>query len=154
MEIERKWLVDKTTMPSLENPEYRMSNDVGEIRIEQHYLNTMADEWLIRVRAYGHLYVLELKSQGMLSREEIAFKITQSEFLEAIKHSKKSLKKTRYYLRYAGHMFEFNKYDDYDFITCEVEFKTEEEAKNFIPPKCCVLDVTEDPKYKNVNLAK
>jgi len=50
--------------------------------------------------------------------------------------------------------YEIDFYKDYDFVTCEVEFDSEEEANNFEAPDWCIKDVTYDPYYKNVNLAK
>lgn len=144
MEIERKFLVDKDHMPILET----------NVRIEQHYLNEIEDKWLVRLRQWGEQYFLELKTQGDLSREELKFKITEDEYLIGIEHSIKKLRKTRYLLFEQDLAYEVDIYDDYDFKTVEVEFESEEEANNFVPPSWFGQDITNDYKYRNNNLAK
>jgi CYTH domain-containing protein len=148
MEIERKWLVD------VQKASFALTNSIKVIRVDQYYLNNDKDEWQIRLRCYGEKFILDLKSKGLLSREELTFEITREAFNEAVKHAKKSIGKNRYIFPYGRYMCEIDGYDDYDFITCEVEFNTEEEANRFIAPDWCIKDVTMDSKYKNINLAK
>jgi len=153
MEIERKWLVDKAKVSEL----LLKGAGLHRERLEQYYLNTMDDEWLIRIRMESHEYFLTLKSKGLLSREELQVQIAPTQFQDMLKYAKSGLKKWRYNLPidFAKALYaEIDIYDDYDFITCEVEFKTEEESKAFIPPEWCVKEVTNDKQYKNVNLAK
>ncbi len=150
MEIEKKYLVNT----DLYLDWFYYADKI--LNIEQHYLNDTDENWLIRVRSYGPTYYLTLKSKGLLSREELEFQITKSEFEKAILHSRKSLKKKRYIAvlpDYPGLVFEIDSYDHYRFMTCEIEFETEEQAMEFKPPRFCDRDVTEDPLYKNVNLA-
>ena len=45
-------------------------------------------------------------------------------------------------------------YKDWDFVTVEVEFDTPGEAELFEAPWWFGTDVTYDPEYKNINLAK
>jgi CYTH domain-containing protein len=148
MEIERKWLVDKDkVIPMLKTG----------VRIEQHYLNTINDRWLVRVRKIGTDNILTLKSQGLMSREELEYDITEDEYLRTIKHAVKSINKTRFYLaidEVKEQYYEIDIYDDYDFIICEVEFESEIEALSFIPPDWCTEEVTNDSNYTNVILAK
>lgn len=144
MEIERKFLVDKTRIPRLETG----------IRIEQHYLNDIDDKWMVRLRQWDNEYYLELKTIGDLSREELKFKITKEEYLEGIKHSIKKIRKTRYIVHENGFSVEVDIYDDYEFVTGEIEFNSEEEAKKFVTFTWMVEDVTMDHKYRNNNLAK
>lgn len=148
MEIEKKYLVDKSKLPGI------YSWIVNTYRICQYYLNDMNDSWLIRARSMDNDFYLTLKSKGLLSREELEYKISQEDFEKTIKLAKTSLKKKRHHLYKDGFLFEIDEYDAHDFITCEVEFQTEEEAKAFVPPSWCIQDITEDPKYKNINLAK
>ena len=144
MEIEKKFLVDKDNMPSL----------TTNVRIEQHYLNSINDKWLIRLRQWDNDYFMELKTVGDVSREELKFKITKEEYLEGIKHSIKKLRKTRYLFFEKDLSYEIDIYDDYEFITVEVEFESEEEADKFVAPIWFKEDVTQDYKYRNNNLAK
>jgi len=158
-EIERKWLVDRDKCPGLVSPHTSI------FRTIQGYLNSTDDNWLIRVRKFEHRgsigdvdlkyetrYYLELKTHGLLSREELRYIITEDEFEETLDKCNGSVKKTRYCWNEEGIYYEVDVYDDHDFVTCEVEFKSEEEANEFIAPEWCIKDVTLDPAYKNVNL--
>jgi len=146
MEIERKWLVDKDKCPIL-------SEYSKVLRIVQGYLNDSSDEWIIRVRAIDNSeFILELKSIGLLSREELKFCISEDEYLDAIKQCRNIVYKTRYIQSIDNYHYEVDVYDYHDFVTCEVEFSSEKEAKKFKAPEWCIKDVTYDPKYKNVNL--
>lgn len=150
MEIERKWIANENSIRHL------LDIETG-VRIEQHYINGSTDEWVIRARCYGEKFFLTLKSKGLLSRHELEYEITEEQYLETIKHSVKSIKKIRYsILSFLGEdlVYEIDVYDFYNFITCEVEFKTEKEANEFVPPDWCMIEVTEDPTYQNVNLAR
>lgn len=155
MEIEKKYLVDSNRIEELKNLSFYFEH------IDQYYLNDPKDSWVIRLRKTDDTiikdYFLTLKSKGLLSREEIEIKISKDTFLHGIQNAKTSLKKTRYTIEIDPDklgVFEVDVYDDYEFITCEVEFETEEEANAFVAPDWCIKDVTEDPYYKNVNLAK
>jgi CYTH domain-containing protein len=151
MEIERKWLVDKKELENL------VVSAFYQERIEQYYLNGPNDEWVIRLRKADNEHFLTLKNKGMLSREEIEVKILKQIFENHIRLAKTKLSKTRHMIEIDPDklgVFEVDVYDDYNFITCEVEFETEEEANAFVAPGWCIKDVTEDPKYKNINLAK
>jgi len=154
MEIERKWLVDKKRL------QWLIENSFYQERIEQHYLNSKNEEWIIRVRRSvsdnDTEYFLTLKSKGLLSREELQSEIGKDTYQDAIKHSKGCVKKTRYTIDVptADLTYDIDVYDDYDFVTCEVEFHSESDAEKFEVPEWCLQDVTMDPKYKNDNLAK
>ncbi len=157
MEIERKWLVDKDRCPGL------VLYNSTIFKTEQGYLNTINDEWLIRVRKFEEKgtisnpgngkvrYYLELKTQGLLSREEIKFIIKEDEYENALSKCLGIVRKTRYCWLDTVY-YEVDIYDNHDFVTCEVEFPTEEEANNFVAPDWCIEDITYDPKYKNINL--
>ena len=149
MEIERKWIVDQEKiLPLLKT---------SGVRIEQHYINTLNDEWLIRARKLGSVHILTLKSQGLMSREELEYDITEEEYYNTIKHAVKSINKSRFYLPFDEEnevYYEIDIFDDYDFIICEVEFQSEIEALKFIPPDWCVEEVTDDSNYTNIILAK
>ena len=146
MEIERKWLVtEELILPQLKDG----------VRIEQHYINGSTDEWVIRARKYGVQYFLTLKGQWLLARPELEYQITEAQYYETIKHSMKSIKKTRYYIPVDDDLeYEIDVYDFYNFLTCEVEFKSEEQAKEFKAPGWCWTEVTDNPAYQNVNLAR
>ena len=129
-------------------------------RTEQHYLNDISDDWLIRVRNEGSYYTLTLKGKGLMARPELEFDITEKEYLESIKYSKSKVLKTRFFIDlFPGNVdserwYEIDIFDDHDFIICELEFDTIEEAGEFVPPEWCLTEVTLDSSYSNINLAR
>ena len=148
MEIERKWLVDQSKIKAFTNFGYR---------IEQHYLNTIEDDYLIRVRDTMGTHTLTLKGKGLMIRTEFEFDIDDNQYEEMVRESKKSLKKTRFFVEIEegiDRYYEIDVFDDHDFIICEVEFETAEDAYKFVPPKWCLDEVTEDVTYTNYYLAK
>ena len=167
MEIEKKYLVDRNQVAEILNftSTSILNENPNRIGIEQYYLNDMRDRWLIRVRrefTINHTeYILTLKSKGLFAREEIEFIINEREYIEAIALAKSVIKKSRYEIRHrvsrsTVYKLEIDMYHDFDFVTCEVEFDSEKDAEIFHiyhKPSWCIEDITEDPKYKNVNLA-
>jgi adenylate cyclase len=146
MEIERKFLVAPCEA-------FDMIKDVKPLNITQGYLNNMKDEWLIRYRSIDNKeFIMELKSKGMLSRQELSYPITSETFWEGIHLCPLKLKKKRYVIITDRHTYEVDVYQGHDFITVEVEFDTEGEADFFDVPWWFGKEVTHDPAYKNVNL--
>jgi len=157
IELEKKWLVDKdkVTIPKTANK---------WITVQGYLSYGPGDSWIVRVRSIisslGDLpshppkFFLELKSKGLLAREELRYIITEEEFNETFDKCGAIVKKTRYlwYDINKEYQYEVDFYDDHDFVTCEVEFKSMKEANEFVPPEWCIEDVTFDPKYKNMNL--
>lgn len=105
------------------------------------------------------VYFLTLKLGSGLTRLEFENRISKKEYenLENDNLTKFTILKTRhiifynehtYYLDYYNNVFENNK----NLITVEVEFHSEEEAKNFTPPDWLGEEITNDEKYKNKNL--
>lgn len=159
MEIEKKYLVDKAKLPEI------LAHKTNTLQIDQYYLNGITDTWLIRTRCLIEIYpypnmfkryYLTLKTIGLEAREELEYDITKEEFDKTILQAKTKIKKKRHNVTLNGVKFEIDEYDDYDFVTCEIEFATEELYMAFevIKPNWCIQDVTKDKKYKNVNLAK
>lgn len=154
MEIERKWLINKEDIPE------GLKENSPFSRVKQGYLNPN-DEYLIRVRQNTHLkspdiktYKLEIKSKGLFVRDEFRADITKEMFEEIYFKCPKKIEKTRYYHFVDDLQYEIDFYDNYDFITLEIEFKTIEEAEKFQAPDWFGEDVTMNLEYKNINLAK
>ena len=155
MEIERKWLIEEDNLPD------DVKTYAGH-RINQGYLNP-SDEYLIRVRHNKSIqhpekekdtYKLEIKSKGLLVRDEWRFDTTEDMFWEIFRKCSKSVSKTRYYMIVDKYQYEIDFFDAYDFITLEIEFDSLDEANAFKAPAWFGEDVTFKPEYKNVNLAK
>ena len=149
MENERKWLVDNYTA-------CEMIQGLIAMKTVQGYLNTMDDEYQIRYRSVNNTrFMLEIKSKGHLSRQELRYNITKEQFKEGMKLCKSKVEKKRYIVDLPdGLKAEVDIYKDWDFVTVEVEFDTPGEAEVFEAPDWFGKDVTYDPKYKNINLAK
>ena len=95
-----------------------------------------------------------------MARPELEYEITEKEYRTSLEYSKSKVLKTRFFIDlFPGEIncerwFEIDIFDDHDFIICELEFETVEEAGEFDPPDWCVKEVTSDSKYQNINLAK
>lgn len=156
MEIERKYRID--TLPK--------DYDVFPFhQIEQAYL---AVDPVIRIRKEDNSYYLTYKSKGLLIREEYNLPLTP----EAYEHLKQKadgqiLSKKRYLLPFS--LFGTpQSFPDADKLTieldifegsyeglmlAEVEFREEEDAQAFLPPKWFGRDVTLSGEYQNSRLA-
>lgn len=148
MEIERKFLL--RTLPQL---------PVMDIRyIEQGYLSTEPE---VRIRSkfpYGgsRTHTLCIKSNGMLSREEIETTLTPTKFETLVPMCGAPLLR-KVYLKYQwnDYTLECSVVDPgapHSFIYAEIEFATEEEAQAFEPPSFFGKEVTDDPAYKMKNV--
>lgn len=154
MEIERKWLINKEDLP------VGLLESCPLSRVDQGYLNPN-DEYLIRVRHNVHMkspdvetWKMEVKSRGLFVRDEFRVDISPEQFKEIYEKCPKKISKTRYYHFVDDVQYEIDFYDDYDFLTLEIEFKSVEEAESFEAPDWFGEDVTMNPDYKNINLAK
>lgn len=158
MEIERKFLVKKENIPV-------DLNSLSAYGISQGYLNP-DDEYLIRVRSSklftnSHVskqsapitYKMEVKSRGLMAREEFGADISRDTFDEMFSKCKRTIAKIRYIYVDGIIVYEIDEYVTLQEMTVEVEFKTEEAANAFIPPAWLGKEVTYDESYKNVNLA-
>lgn len=146
MEIERKFLV-KELPENLEQYPYH--------KIEQGYLCT---EPVVRIRRQDDDYILTYKSKGLLAREEYNLPLTK----EGYEHLKPKadgifIQKIRYKIPFLDkYTIELDIFEaDLAPLTlAEVEFDSEEEAKNFIPPEWFGEDVTYSTEYHNSTLSK
>jgi len=160
-EIERKFLVLVDKLPSL-LPEYQV--------ITQAYLHEIDPMTRIRIvnrlefySEYGSQFYstliqtayITLKSTGLLERDEVEFEMPIDKAREAINlWSKCSISKIRY------KHFENDVRWEIDFfsgaleglVIAEVELKSKDQE--FIIPEWIGREVTDDPDYTNVRLAK
>jgi len=146
MEIERKFLISQLP-DNLSSYSYHV--------IEQAYLCT---EPVVRIRKQDDDYYLTYKSKGFLSREEYNLPLTE----EAYKHLKEKadgivLAKRRYLIPLENDLkIELDLFQaPYENLKlAEVEFHSEEEAKDFTPPSWFGEDVTYLAQYQNSSLSK
>ena len=145
MEIERKFLV-KYLPEGLEN--YPHSE------ISQAYISTRP---VIRIRQKGDSYILTVKSQGLLSREEFEMDLSREEYDNlAAKAEGNVITKTRYKIPEKDNLtIELDIFHGiFDgLIFAEVEFPDEEAARAYTPPLFFGRDVTEAGTFQNSSLS-
>nr|WP_211211944.1 CYTH domain-containing protein [Flexithrix dorotheae] len=123
--------------------------------IKQWYISKIP---VIRVRKSGEDYYLTVKSQGHVSRIEHELKLDKTEFENLVKISATHpIEKRRYLIPIHNDLtaeldvFHSEPYKNLKMV--EVEFKSEEEAKEFYPPEWFGSEVSFDPQYKNAVMA-
>jgi len=95
---------------------------------------------------------LVFKSDGTLKRHKVEIPIERQQFDELWPHTEGArIEKLREIGQCNGYIVKVNNYQDRALLVAEVEFTSEEEAEAF---PVIGKDVTEDPKYKNRNLAQ
>lgn len=146
VEIEKKFLV--TNIPSL--------SDYEKTEILQGYLVSQKDNEL-RIRKMGESYFkTSKKAHPSGYREEIEEYISIGEFEKLwAQTGGKRIEKIRYKIPYQQFTVELDIFSGLNkgLELAEIEFDSEESARDFSPPSWFGQDVTDDPKYKNVNLA-
>ena len=146
VEIERKFIV---------NTELWKPENAGT-KYMQGYLSEDPDR-TVRARIAGDKGYLTIKgkSQGA-SRLEFEYVIPVEDarqLLEQLAH-KPMIDKTRYLHKVGNHTWEVDVFagDNKGLVVAEIELKSEDET--FEMPKWAGLEVSEDHRYKNSNLAK
>jgi CYTH domain-containing protein len=146
-EIERKFLVRKLPDNLASYPHRPIS---------QGYLVSLADGLQVRLRKRGEKYSLTFKRGAGNVREEreIELAVEQFDALWPATEGKR-LVKTRYEIPFGDRVVEIDVYHDRHegLVVAEVEFDTEQAAKDFQPPDWLGDDVTGDPRYSNQLLA-
>lgn len=156
MEIERKWLIKE-----FPGEVYQISHSES---ILQGYISIDPE---VRIRKSnnsnsnsnsnsGPRYYLSIKSTGHLSRMEVEIPIGKENYTQLLNlvPNHMIVKDYRIY-EFAGYKIEMSRVDS-SWYYAEVEFETEEEAKNFeFPfPSLIIKEVTYDENYKMKNYWK
>ena len=143
-EIERKWLMEG--FPALAHE--------AELRQVQGYL--CFEPSTVRIRkttdSGAESCVLTIKGKGMMSRTEVEVSLDQAQYdvLVPLLAAPMAQKRLRTYALPGGHMLECSLVDEGEadaFYYAEVEFESEEAAKNFAPPAWLGREVTEEPGF-------
>lgn len=149
LEIEKKYLIKK--IPD-NLSEYECHHMI------QGYLNTSP---VVRVRKENDNYYLTYKGGGMLSRVEYNLPLNEQAFYHLLEKADGNIiSKQRYHIPYIldskNYIIELDIFDApfAPLILAEVEFDTENDANDFVPPEWFDNDVTFDPAYHNSNLSK
>ena len=146
VEIERKFLVDLDKLGKLTQGE----------SIKQGYINT-ANLNVVRVRLKGDCGYLTLKGESIgPSRLEYEYPIPSEDAEEILDKlcSKPIIEKHRYEVEFRNHLWEIDIFegDNEGLVVAELELDDEHISIEF--PEWVRQEVTEDPKYYNVNLIK
>jgi CYTH domain-containing protein len=146
VEIERKFLV--ADLPAgLES--------FASAEIHQGYI-AVSDGLEVRLRRKGARCTETVKGPGSLCRLEIEVELSESQ-LETLWPATEGRRvvKRRYRVPYGPHTVELDVYRDRleGLVTAEVEFDSVEASVAFEPPPWFGRELTEDPRYKNRNLA-
>ncbi|MFC2156297.1 CYTH domain-containing protein [Acidobacteriota bacterium] len=146
IEIERKFHIDE--LPSF------IKDDKGH-NIEQGYLFISHGEE-IRIRSLDSKYYLTVKKGSGLERRETEIVLTRDQFFELWPLTEgRRIEKIRHPIPAGEFQIELDVYkgDLKGLITAEVEFSDKNESRGFTPPPWFGLEVTNDERYKNKNLA-
>ncbi len=145
MEIERKWLAKK--LPELSN--------FTPISYERYFL-FIGEKVEIRIQKKGKKFEFERKAQiSKLSREEQKFEVTKEEFETLKKKCKKSIIRESYLLEENPEISLKIYHGNYEgLIRVEVEFSSENDAKEFKPLKWFGEEITDTPLGKDKSLIK
>jgi len=146
-EIERKFLVNDD---SWREQVFRQS------KMSQGYLND-TQQSSVRVRVAGDQGYLNIKSATLgVYRKEYEYAIPVEDANEILNElaQKPLIEKTRYYVKYAEHVWEVDVFegDNAGLVVAEVELGSEDEP--FERPPWIGEEVSGDPRYYNVCLAK
>ncbi|MBI5044801.1 MAG: AAA family ATPase [Candidatus Levybacteria bacterium] len=150
VEIERKFLV-KTMDFDFERFHEKAVN------IRQGYV-AVGDGGELRIRKFGNEYFIASKGDGTLRRTEWERPLPKSAFDRLSQFIVgEMIEKTRFFIRDGKYLVEFDVFlgSLSGLTTLECEFSSEEEASAFVLPDWAkdAVEVTEDPAFKNKNLA-
>jgi CYTH domain-containing protein len=157
IEIERKWLLDVDNIPV----DFEKEAD-ERWEITQSYVN-FSPEVRVRKLVGGEdevFYIMTVKSDMTvdgLSREEREWYISEEEYDHLLTKSEgDTIVKTRYRVDRDGLHYEYDIFHDQlsGLAYLEIEFTSEEAARDFEQPSYVVRDVTAEKRYKNQELAR
>ncbi len=141
MEIEKKFLIDKLPEDIKLYP-FNL--------IEQAYLCTSP---VVRIRRENDNYYMTYKGKGLMVREEYNLPLNKKAYEHLLRKADGNIiSKKRYLIPFKDkYTIELDVFDGIfkGLLLAEVEFTSENEANNFIPPAWFGKDVTYDGKYHN-----
>lgn len=143
MEIERKWILQR--VPT----EFRL---VRNSQVEQFYVSISPEVRLRHNPASKEPFRITVKGEGTLTREEIEAEISE-DFYNQLKDfvGKSPIKKNYSVFNCGGYPLTVSVVDDGAFIYAEIEFESEEQARDYQFPIDDAIEVTDDSNYKMKN---
>ena len=146
-EIERKFLVNKNALPSLDL--------LDHIIITQGYLLNNKDK-TVRIRLSNNTAFLAIKgATSGISRDEYEYQIPYDEAQNILNDFiDQKISKTRYIIPFAGKKWELDIFHNHleGLIIAEVELENEKETIEI--PSWCTEEVSQNPMYYNAQLIK
>jgi len=144
IEIERKFLIDRDKIGTLENGH----------QIKQGYIQTIDHTTVrVRIRDKDAFLTIKGKSKGA-TRLEFEYPIPLNDANEMLKKlcSTSVIDKTRYLVKHEEHVWEVDifKGSNQGLIVAEIELESEDET--FTLPNWITKEVTDDKRYFNSNL--
>ncbi len=146
VEIERKFLV--------RNDSWRAAV-ISESELKQGYI-AQREGLSVRVRIKGEKGFLTIKSGMGIRRGEFEYEIPRADAEQLLRDSAESgcIEKTRYRVRSGAHVWDLDVFggDNAGLVVAEIELAREDET--FEIPGWVGAEVSGDPRYYNVNLAR
>jgi len=147
IEIERKFL--------LRNADWQLDANQGA-QYEQGYI-AGSELASVRIRTEGEDAFINIKSATLgVTRQEYEYPVPLDEAQEILSSlcAKPLIKKTRYIVHDHGNEWEVDVFagENEGLIVAEIELQSEDQS--FELPSWCGREVSDDPRYYNVNLAK
>lgn len=154
IEIERRFVIeDPTKFVTRRNP----------IHITQGYISV---EPVVRVRRSENDYCMEegfygittaaltIKGKGTLSRPEYEYPIPEDHAAELLTMARWKIEKNRYRVVYGYHTWEVDEFLGREKNLWIAEIELENENDTFERPTWVGREITNDPRFSNVNLAQ
>ena len=144
VEIERKFLVN--TIPSQQIHRSK--------KVKQGYM-VHDEHQVVRVRSMDNDHFLTIKSNSKgLSRFEFEYQIPKEDAMDMFEHLCGSgiIEKTRHYIETPNHTWEIDEFHgrNQGLVVAEIELESEDEQ--FDIPEWICEEVSDDPRYYNMNL--
>ena len=144
VEIERKFLVD--TIPS---------HQISRSKIVKQGYMVNDEHQVVRVRSMDNDHFLTIKSNSKgLSRLEFEYQIPKEDAMDMFEHLCGSgiIEKTRHYIETPNHTWEIDEFHgrNQGLVVAEIELESEDEQ--FDIPEWVGEEVSDDPRYYNMNL--
>lgn len=145
-EIERKFLVDDKKWEALAKPKGN--------RYKQGYILS-EEKRTVRIRVTEDAAYITFKGASTgITRSEYEYAIPVNEGNEILDNfATSAIKKTRFIIKYAGHVWEVDVFDgdNNGLIVAEIELQSEEEE--FEKPDWVGQEVSHDARYTNASLS-
>ncbi|MDD3774599.1 MAG: CYTH domain-containing protein [Sulfurovaceae bacterium] len=145
LEIERKFLVDTSKLPKLENGK----------KMIQGYLQQRSPSIRIRVQDDAAFLTIKGDAKNNITRTEFEYNIPIEDAKELLKECKGLLiSKTRYEILHKGHLWELDIFENENSGLIVAEIELEDENEEFVLPEWVTTEVSSDPRYTNASLSE